>query len=925
MAGITSQPAGTETVTLQVHGMNCTCNADLLARKLNALTGIVGHEITPVTGQARITYNPAVVNVQEIIRTVAETGMTASLVRGEGRRSTWWREPQQLALYGCGLIALTAFIAGYLGASLLVVNGLYLLAVIVGVYYPARKALIALRNLTPTIHLLMLIGSVGAMLLGLWGEAAVLIFVYSLGDVLESFAVDKARGAIRSLMALMPKEALVRRDGREMVCAVDTISIGEVVRVRPGERIPVDGTVTSGTSYVDQAAVTGEPIPVKRQAGDEVFAGTINQNGSLEVRVTKPASETMLSRIILSVEEAQAKQTSYQRFADSFGKYYTPAMFVLGVLVATVPPLFFGAEWYPFVYRGLVVFVVSCSCGLALSVPVAVVGAMANAAKHGTVFKGGTYLEVIDKVRVIAFDKTGTLTIGRPEVTDILAFNGAREDEVLDLAGSLESRSSHPLAAAILRKAREHGTPCTLPLAEFHEAAGLGVSARIDNQPCIVGSPRGLSEQGIDVSTAAGTIDQFEDEGRTVVLVGRGAVLVGLIAIADEVRPGAVDAMQRLSRSGVRTVMLTGDNERSARAIAARVGVDEYLAQLLPTEKVTVVRELKEEHGTVAMVGDGINDAPAMAVSDVGIAMGAAGTDIAIEAGDVVLMSDDLGKIAYVRELSHRTVSTIRQNIAVSLINVAFMVIAALLGYLGLVTGLLLNEASAVFVILNALRLLTWRSAAEPSVPNGGEPLSVSSPSGIREGARPATGCSCSPATEPAGEYVSPQPSTGSCCGSVSGSGSAPVSHAGCGCKESGESLRSTPCCSTDPVATTTTPMKVREESPCCCGPPLTSPPSPGQSTASLLAATFRVEGLGCTCEGQIIEKRVKALDGVTVFSLNPITHQLKVIYNAAVVSRRDIEAEVKKAGMTPVFLKSEAPAELAGQRSPHATEGGQE
>lgn len=925
MAGITSQPAGTETVTLQVHGMDCTCNADLLARKLTALAGIVGHEITPVTGQARITYNPAVVNVQEIIRTVAETGMTASLVRGEGRRSTWWREPQQLALYGCGLIALTAFIAGYLGASLLVVNGLYLLAVIVGVYYPARKALIALRNLTPTIHLLMLIGSVGAMLLGLWGEAAVLIFVYSLGDVLESYAVDKARGAIRSLMALMPKEALVRRDGREMVCAVDTIGVGEVVRVRPGERIPVDGTVISGTSYVDQAAVTGEPIPVKRKAGDEVFAGTINQNGSLEVRVTKPASETMLSRIILSVEEAQAKQTSYQRFADSFGKYYTPAMFILGVLVATVPPLFFGAEWYPFVYRGLVVFVVSCSCGLALSVPVAVVGAMANAARHGTVFKGGTYLEVIDKVRVIAFDKTGTLTIGRPEVTSILTFNGAQEDEVLDLAGSLESRSSHPLAAAILRKAREHGTPCTLPLAEFHEAAGLGVSARVDNQPCIVGSPRGLSEQGINVSTAAGTIDRFEDEGRTVVLVGRGAVLVGLIAIADEVRPGAVDAVQRLSRSGVRTVMLTGDNERSARAIAARVGVDEYRAQLLPTEKVTVVRELKEEHGTVAMVGDGINDAPAMAVSDVGIAMGAAGTDIAIEAGDVVLMSDDLGKIAYVRELSHRTVSTIRQNIAVSLINVAFMVIAALLGYLGLVTGLLLNEASAVFVILNALRLLTWRSAAEPSVPNGGEPLSVSGPSGIREGATPAMGCSCSPATEPAGELVPPQPSKGTCCGSVSGSGSASVIHAGCGCKESGESLRSAPCCSTDPVATTTAPMKFREESPCCCGPPLSSAPSPGQSTASLLAATFRVEGLGCACEGQIIEKRVKALDGVTLFSLNPITHQMKVVYNPAFVSRRDVESEVKKAGMTPVFLKSEAPAELAGQRSPHATEGGQE
>ena len=471
-----------ETVTLQIGGMDCTCNADLLARKLDALTGIRSHEITPVTGQARVSYDPEVISVQEIIRTVAEAGMTASQIRSEGRTSTWWREPQQLALYGCGIIALIAFISGYSGVPILVTNGLYLIAVLVGVYYPARKALIALRAMTPTIHLLMLIGSVGAMALGLWGEAAVLIFVYSLGDVLESYAVDKARGAIRSLMELMPKEALVRRNGCESVCAVESIGVGEVVIVRPGERIPVDGTVVAGSSYVDQAAVTGEPVPVRCEPGSDVFAGTINQNGSLEVRVTKPASETMLSRIILSVEEAQAQRTSYQRFSDSFGKWYTPAMFVLGVLVATVPPLFFGAEWYPFIYRGLVVFVVSCSCGLALSVPVAVVGAMANAAKQGTVFKGGVYLETVDKVKVIAFDKTGTLTIGRPAVTDIVTFGDLREDELLDLAGCIESRSSHPLAAAIIRKARESGRFSSRPAENFEEIAGRGVSATIDGQ-----------------------------------------------------------------------------------------------------------------------------------------------------------------------------------------------------------------------------------------------------------------------------------------------------------------------------------------------------------------------------------------------------------------------------------------------------------
>jgi Zn2+/Cd2+-exporting ATPase len=902
MSSTNQHEPGTGTVTLQIHGMDCTCNADLLARKLNALAGVREHEITPVTGQARVMFDPAVVSVQEIIRTVAETGMTASLVRSGGRASTWWREPQQLALYGCGIIALIAYIAGYLGTSLTIVNGTYLLAVLVGVYYPARKALIALRNLTPTIHLLMLIGSVGAMLLGLWGEAAVLIFVYSLGDVLESYAVDKARGAIRSLMALVPKEALVRRNGRDVICAVESIGVGEIVVVRPGERVPVDGTVISGISFVDQAAVTGEPVPVRRTAGEDVFAGTINQNGSLEVRVTKPASETMLSRIILSVEEAQAKRTSYQRFSDAFAKYYTPVMFVLGVLVATVPPLFFGAEWYPFIYRGLVVFVVSCSCGLALSVPVAVVGAMANAARHGTVFKGGTYLEVVDTVKVIAFDKTGTLTIGRPEVTDVLGFNDVTPADVLDLAGCIESKSGHPLGAAIVRRARENGTLSDRAVTEFREAAGRGVAASVNGMTYRIGSPRALPEQGIDTSAAAESIARFEDEGRTVVLVSREDRLIGLIAIADEVRPGATEAVQRLSRAGVRTVMLTGDNERSAKAIAHRVGVDEYRAQLLPTDKVDVIRQLKTQYGSVGMVGDGINDAPAMAVADVGIAMGAAGTDIAIEAGDVVLMSDDLGKIAYVRELSHRTVTVIRQNIAISLINVAFMVCAALLGYLGLVTGLLLNEASAVLVILNALRLLSWRTGDEPRVPAGAGPMPAVTPAlsagcccseepkAAAPPVRPEAGTCC--CAEPAGAFAPAPPAAGSCCGS-SVPAPAPSAPSPCCCGEKGTAVPSPApgCCSCgEEVVAAPEP----EDRGCCCG---------GPAGTGLVAATFRIEGLGCACEGQIIEKRVKSLKGVTDFSLNPLTYRMKLVYDPAKVSVSDIESEVKQAGMSAILV----------------------
>jgi len=702
-----------ETLTLQIEGMDCSSEAQLLEREFGGLAGVTSYDVDVVSRKAHITYDPSRATTQDIVRSVSAAGMTASLAKEHRQRSTWWRERQQLALYGCGATIVIAFVLSLLGAAPLLSDALYFLAVVIGVYYPARKALIALLNLTPTIHLLMLIGSGGAMILGMWAESAILIFVYSLGDVLESYAVDKARGAIRSLIALMPKEALVRVDGREVLMETENIHVGDIVIVRPGERVPVDGTVAQGASFVDEAAVTGESIPVRKNPGDDVFAGTINQNGSMEVQVDKPASETMLSKIIMSVEEAQAKKTSYQTFSDNFGKYYTPAMFVLGVLVATVPPLFFDAAWHPFILRGLVVFVVSCSCGLALSVPTAVVAAMANAARNGTVFKGGAYLEVIDKVKVIAFDKTGTLTIGRPEVTDVQTFGDTAREDLLRLAGAIESRSGHPLAAAVARKAKESEALSGVSVEGFQEVSGLGVTARIGGRRYILGNPRFQQESDVSVAEVQDAVTRLEDEAKTVVVVSEDGRLIGLLGIADTVRPGARDVIERLRRAGIRTVMLTGDNERSARAIADQLGIDEHFAGLLPTDKVDVLKELRQKHGSVAMVGDGINDAPAMAVSNVGIAMGAAGSDVAVEAGDVVLMSDDLAKIGYLRELSARAVRTIRQNIWISLANVAFMVSMALIGLLGLVSGLLLNEASALVVIFNAVWLLKWQSTAQ--------------------------------------------------------------------------------------------------------------------------------------------------------------------------------------------------------------------
>jgi Cd2+/Zn2+-exporting ATPase len=693
-------------VTLSIEGMDCADEQEIITKKMKALPGIKDFETYLVTQQLKVSYNPALVSVQDIIKAVAETGMKASLAKEEQvKGKIWYKEKQILLLFTCGFLILLAYIAGKVGTAEWITHIIYIAAIIFGGYYPAKIGLSALRTMTMNINTLLIVAVIGSVGLDLWEEAAVLVFVYSLGNVLETYAVDKARGAIRALMELLPKEALVRRDDNEIVLPTEEIMVGDVVIVRPGERIPIDGIVISGSSFVDQAPITGESIPVEKKLGGEVFAGTINQKGSLEVRVTKKASDTTIARIIYSVEEAQAKKSTYQRFGEKFGKYYTPAMFALGGGVALVPPFFFGGDWHSFIYRGLVVFVVSCSCGLALSVPVAVVAAIGNAARHGILFKGGTYLEATEKLKAIAFDKTGTLTIGRPIVTDIIAYNYLSDKEILALAGSIESRSEHPLAEAVVRKAKEEGIPLA-GLEDFESMTGLGVKARVDGRLYFVGGRRLFQEQGVLLTEAQSEICRLEDEGKTVILLRDEKNLLGIFAVADKLRVEAKEAIQVLRRSGIKVIMLTGDNEGTAKAIAQQAGVDEYLAQLLPEDKMEVLKRLKEKYGKVAMVGDGVNDAPAMAVSDVGIAMGAAGTDIAMETGDIVLMSDDLLKIPYALKLSQRSISNIRQNILASLAIVLFLVPAALIGWVDLVPGLLLNEGSALIVIVNGLRLL---------------------------------------------------------------------------------------------------------------------------------------------------------------------------------------------------------------------------
>ncbi|RJR51759.1 MAG: cation-translocating P-type ATPase [Desulfobacteraceae bacterium] len=695
----------TKSAVLHIEGMDCEDEVSLIEKKMKSLKGLESFQVDLISEALRVQYDPGLLSVQEIIKSIAETGMKARLEREKVKGKAWWKDPRILSLFVCGISTLAAFLLESMAIAV-PSTILYAVAVAVGGYYPARMGLAALRTLTLNIRTLMVAGAIGAIVLGLWEEAAVLVFIYSLGDVLEAYAVDRARGALKALMELMPKEAVVRRNDEEITLPVEEVHPGESILIKPGERIPLDGLVISGSSAVDEAPITGEPIPVVKEKGAEVFAGTVNQRGILEVKVTKISNDTILARIIHSVEEAQAKKSSFQRFGEAFGRIYTPAMFVLALLVIGVPVLFFNGVWSEWFYRGLVVLVVSCSCGIALSIPVAVVAAIGNAARNGILFKGGIHLERAATIQAIAFDKTGTLTIGRPRVTDVVVLANRPFRDILALAASLECRSEHPLGEAIVRKAREEEIPFT-PAETFEALVGRGAKGIVNGQESFTGGMRLFLERKIPIESIQPIIASLEEKGKTAILVGSDKEIFGIIAISDQLRREARETIQRLKGIGIRQViMLTGDNEGTARAVAEESGADTYFARLLPEDKVERINRLREENGRIAMVGDGINDAPAMAVSDLGIAMGAAGTDIALETADIALMSDDLSKLPVAFNLSRRTVSNIRQNIIISLAVIAFLVPAALAGWIGMVPGLLINEAGGLAVIINGLRLL---------------------------------------------------------------------------------------------------------------------------------------------------------------------------------------------------------------------------
>ena len=689
--------------TFRIEGMDCHEEVAILERRLKRLAGLESLDADVLGQRLRIKYDAAKISTDVIAEAVAQTGMRAWLEHEQAASPrAGWRTHM---VAGSGLLLAVGLLL-QLTWEAVPAWPLLLASVALGGVPTARRAAASLRARHLDIHVLMVIAVIGAVILREWTEAASVVFLFALAQLLEAGAMERARGAIRALMELAPAEALVRRHGQDVRVPVDSVVVGDVVLVAPGEKIPVDGRVVDGSSYVNQAPVTGESLPAEKQPGDEVFGGTINGRGALDVEVTKLRRDSTLARIIHLVEQAQAQRAPSQAFVDRFARIYTPIVLALALLIAVVPPFLLSADAGVWFYRALVLLVISCPCALVISTPVSIVSALAAAARKGVLIKGGAHLERLASVRCVAFDKTGTLTKGRLRVHSIESFDGATERDVLRLAAAVESRSEHPVGRAILDHA-VHSGERSLTAVGFRALAGLGAEASVDGQTVVVGSARLFRERGLATPSADAAVERISAMGYTTILVARDGSAVGAIAVADEVREGTRDALDVLRSHGIRHVaMLTGDTAAAANALAPQTGVDEVRAGLMPEDKVTSVRALRAAHGAIAMIGDGVNDAPALAAADVGIAMGAAGTDVALETADVALMADELGKIPYAIRLSRATMRNIRANIAFSIVLKAAFLVLAIAGVATLWMAVAADMGASLLVIANALRLL---------------------------------------------------------------------------------------------------------------------------------------------------------------------------------------------------------------------------
>jgi Cd2+/Zn2+-exporting ATPase len=553
-----------------------------------------------------------------------------------------------------------------------------------------------------SISFLITIAAMGAFLIGEGAEGASVIFLFYIAEYLEDYAGQRARRSIGELIKLTPQTASVKREGKNIELHAHAVDINEIVVVKPGDKIPLDGVVVKGTSSVNQAAITGESMPATKKEGDLVFAGTINEEGYLEVKVTKRSDETVLSKIIDLVKESQKKKSKTEAFIDRFSNYYTPAVIGLAIIVATVPPFVFGLNFDTWFYRALVLLVVSCPCALAISTPVSMVSGITAGTNNGVLIKGGEYVEEMQNIKTMVFDKTGTLTEGKLEVTDVITLNNYSENEILQIAGSLESKSKHPLAEAVIRYIEKSDMDFK-EVHNFESITGKGVKGLIDEKMFYIGK-KSLFKDSSEFPDEL--IHKVENEGKTVVIVGNDEHIIGLIGLMDKIRTLSRSTIQGLKESNIKTVMLTGDNEGTVKAVSSKIGIDKYYAGLLPEDKVKIIDELLENGKHVAMVGDGVNDAPALARSNVGIAMGTAGSDVAIETADVALMHDDISKVNYLINLSKRTMSIVKQNVSVSILVKGSFAVFAVLGFVSLWMAVAFGDMGLTLaVILNALRI----------------------------------------------------------------------------------------------------------------------------------------------------------------------------------------------------------------------------
>ncbi|GIK25982.1 MAG: cadmium-translocating P-type ATPase [Bryobacterales bacterium] len=701
--------------TFVIANMDCPTEEALIRKRLGAVPGI--EELAFNLMERRLTVGHRLPDDGPILGALGEIGMRAgpqqpaactSCASDRAAEAPAVPARTRLLMAVSGTAALAAEALAWSGAdeTSLPVIGLALLSIATGGLGTLKKGWIALKTFTLNMNFLMSVAMIGAVAIGEWPEAAVVIFLFALAELIETLSLERARNAVRGLMAMAPETATVRlENGAWVERPAAQIQVGQTLRVKPGERIPLDGVVTAGASAVNQAPITGESMPVEKAAGDAVFAGTVNERGAFEFRVTANKGGTTLDRIIHTVQEAQGQRAPTQRFVDQFARYYTPAVVAFAVLVALMPPLFFGAAFLDWFYKALVMLVIACPCALVISTPVTVVSGLAAAARHGILVKGGVHLENGRRIKAVALDKTGTLTHGRPVLTDVVRLNARPADELLQLAASVDAHSEHPVAAAIVAAWQEPGRPL-LDVNAFEALAGRGAKGTVAGQLYYVGNHRLVEELAVCGPHVEEVLQRLEREGKTAVVLVTEREPLCVFGVADTVRGHSAEAIRDLHALGVVSVMLTGDNRTTARAIADQVGIDDARGDLLPEDKLAAIDELIARHGEVGMVGDGINDAPALARASIGFAMGAAGTDTAIETADVALMDDDLRKLPRFIELSRRTSHVLWQNISLALGIKAVFFALALAGQATLWMAVFADMGASLLVVGNGLRLL---------------------------------------------------------------------------------------------------------------------------------------------------------------------------------------------------------------------------